>query len=112
MYVNASQGEGDMEGPWNSGPQWDRVDDLSRVLPADASGDGSASVKLGGSDLAAVERMMTRLESDPASDPVTGADLGAGPGAGRTSKGDKGGADSMTSAVAMGEAAEAKELAR
>lgn len=112
MYVNASQGEGDMEGPWNSGPQWDRVDDLSRVLPADQNGDGSASVKLGASDMAAVERMMTRVQSDPGADPVTGADLGAGPGAGRTSHGDKGGATGMKSAVAMGEAAEAKELAK
>ena len=112
MYVNASQGEGDMAGPWNSGAQWERVDDLSQMLPADAEGDGSASVKLGTGDLAAVERMMTRLQSDPASDPVTGADLGAGPGAGRTSNGDKGGATDMKSAVAMAEATEAKELAQ
>src|SRR6187549_17889 len=31
MYVNASQGEGDMQGSWNSGAQWDRVDDLVEV---------------------------------------------------------------------------------
>jgi Mn-containing catalase len=39
MYVNTSQGEGDMSGPWNSGAQWRVVDDLNEVLPADAGGD-------------------------------------------------------------------------
>src|SRR4051794_23529774 len=33
MYVNTSQGEGDMTGPWNSGEQWQRVDDLQQVMP-------------------------------------------------------------------------------
>src|SRR3978361_1188384 len=35
LYVNASQGEGDMDGPWNTGDQWERVDDLSAVMPID-----------------------------------------------------------------------------
>src|ERR1700710_1901917 len=45
LYVNTSQGEGDMDGPWNSGDQWDRIDDLETVMPFD-DGDGTASVKL------------------------------------------------------------------
>lgn len=98
MYVNASQGEGDMQGSWNSGEQWQRVDDLNEVLPADSGGDGTASVTLGSSDTAALTKMMSRLKSDPAADPVTGADLGAGPGAGRTTKGDKGTAESIHAA--------------
>lgn len=111
MYVNASQGEGDVEGPWNSGAQWDRIDDLDRMLPADPDGDGTASVTLDKSDRAAVARMAARLQSDPASDPTTGADLGAGPGAGRTSTGDKGSAADIASAVAQADATEAAELA-
>ena len=92
MYVNASQGEGDSRGPWNSGEQWEVVDDLNDVLPADASGDGSASVTLGPKETAALDKMMMRLRSDPQANPTTGADLGAGPGAGRTTSGDMGGA--------------------
>jgi Mn-containing catalase len=68
------------------------VDDLNEVLPADAGGDGTASVKLGASDSAALQKMMTRLKSDTSADPFTGADLGAGPGAGKTTDGDQGGA--------------------
>ncbi len=109
MYVNTSQGEGDMEGPWNSGAQWNRVDDLNQVLPADEGGDGSASVKLGASDTAAMQKMMFRLKSDPSSDPLTGADLGAGPGAGKTTNGDLGGSPDIHAAPAMAEAVEPAE---
>jgi Mn-containing catalase len=104
MYVNTSQGEGDMRGPWNSGGQWNVVDDLNSVLPADQGGDGSASVKLGASDTAALQKMMTRLKSDPSSDPFTGADLGAGPGAGKTSDGDQGGAPDIHTAARTADA--------
>lgn len=91
MYVNTSQGEGDMQGPWNSGDQWDRVDDLNEVMPVDG-GDGMASVTLGTDDKKVAAAMAKRTKSDPTSDPTTGADLGAGPGAGRTKNGDMGGA--------------------
>jgi len=101
MYVNASQGDGDMTGPWNDGDQWDRIDDLNQVLPADDGGDGTASVTLGPIDTAALNKMMTRLQSDPASNPTTGADLGAGPGAGETSVDDMGGAPDIHSATRM-----------
>jgi Mn-containing catalase len=91
-----------MEGPWNSGQQWDRVDDLNQVMPAD-DGDGQASVSLGSTDEAVATKMMKRTKSDYTADPLTGADLGAGPGAGRTTKGDKGGAPDIHSAPAMAE---------
>ena len=109
MYVNASQGEGDMDGPWNNGEQWDRIDDLNQVLPADDGGDGTASVKLSANETAALQKMSQRLKSDPASDPMTGADLGAGPGAGRTGSGDHGGSKSIHSAPAMAKAVEPAE---
>jgi Mn-containing catalase len=111
MYVNASQGEGDMEGPWNSGGQWRKVDDLNDVLPADPGGDGTATVKLGPSDTKALNNMMLRLKSDPGADALTGADLGAGPGAGRTSDGDMGGADSIHTATRKAEAVAKSERA-
>lgn len=111
MYVNTSQGEGDMQGSWNSGAQWNRVDDLNEVLPADPDGDGTASVKLGASDTAALNKMMTRLKSDPSADNVTGADLGAGPGAGKTTNGDKGASESIHAATREAEATAKAERA-
>jgi Mn-containing catalase len=109
MYVNTSQGEGDMQGPWNSGDQWHRVDDLNEVLPADDGGDGTASVVLGPVETAAMEKMAIRLKSDPASNPMTGADLGAGPGAGKTTDNDFGGAPDIHAAPAMAETVEPAE---
>ncbi|ODP36325.1 manganese catalase family protein [Sphingomonas turrisvirgatae] len=82
VYVNASQGEGDMQGPWNSGEQWDRIDDLEQAMPIDGS-TGNASVDLPEADAQALSQMMARNASDPTQDPTTGAELGAGPGAGR-----------------------------
>ena len=83
MYVNTSQGEGDTQGPWNTGPQWNRVDDIEDQIPLDG-GDGLASVKLKAPEKKALAAMGKRTLSDPESDPLTGADLGAGPGAGTT----------------------------
>ncbi|KKC24669.1 Mn-containing catalase [Sphingomonas sp. SRS2] len=83
IYVNTSQGEGDATGPWNSGDQWDRIDDLEKVMPIDG-GDGTASVQLEADQAAALQQLAARGMSDPSGDPTTGADLGAGPGAGRT----------------------------
>src|ERR1700712_2028480 len=78
LYVNASQGEGDMEGPWNTGEQWDRMDDLNATLPIDG-GDGEASVQLDSKIEEVVAQLAARTLSDPTSDPETGVDLGAGP---------------------------------
>ena len=99
VYVNTSQGDGDVEGPWNSGEQWDRIDDLEQTMPIDG-GSGTASVGLDASDTAVAKKLATRTLSDPTSDPRTGVDLGAGAGAGLISGGkDKGGAEDINDAV-------------
>lgn len=82
-YYNMSQGDGDATGPWNEGEQWDVVEDREDQMAVDG-GDGTASVGLGDAELAAVSAFAERTQSDPSLDAVTGADLGAGPGAGRT----------------------------
>lgn len=94
MYVNTSQGEGEVTGPWNSGDEWDRIDDLEEVMPVDG-GDGTASVKLSEKDKKVANDMAERTLSNPSSDPLTGADLGAGPGAGRTKHDNMGKAANM-----------------
>src|SRR5919112_122334 len=99
MYVNTSQGEGDATGPWNSGDEWDRIDDLDETMPVDG-GDGTATVKIDSKDRKVAAKMAERTMSDASSDPTTGADLGAGPGAGRTKKGDLGGAATIQDAPA------------
>src|SRR5688500_10800158 len=43
LYVNSSQGDGDVEGPWNSGELWDRDEGPT---PALDGGDGTATVQL------------------------------------------------------------------
>ncbi|HEX8300114.1 manganese catalase family protein [Sphingomonas sp.] len=111
MYVNTSQGEGDMDGPWNSGQQWDRVDDLAGSIPMDG-GAGVPTVGLAKADVAALGQLAARTMSNPASEPTTGADLGAGPGAGRTSNGDMGAAANVTEASAMADATAAKTAAK
>ena len=85
VYVNTSQGPGDMTGPWNEGEQWERIDDLEDVMPIDGR-DGTASVQLSELEEDALRLMATRGESNTSFDPTTGADLGAGPGAGKTKK--------------------------
>ena len=98
VYVNTSQGDGDLEGSWNSGDQWDRIDDLEAVMPMD-DGDGTASVKLGKDESGAAKALAQRTMSDLSIDPPTGADLGAGPGAGLITGADKGGAKDVQSAA-------------
>src|SRR6195952_2044068 len=77
MYVNTSQGEGDTTGPWNSGEQWERVDDVA--APTVDDGDGAASVVLDKATEQLVAKLAARTMSDPSLDPETGVDLGAGP---------------------------------
>jgi Mn-containing catalase len=103
LYVNTSQGEGDMEGPWNSGDQWERMDDLNATLPIDG-GDGTASVKLDKKTEAVVDKLAARTLSDPTGNPETGVDLGAGPGAGRITEEDLGGAEDIDDAAAQAKA--------
>jgi Mn-containing catalase len=104
LYVNTSQGDGDVEGPWNSGEQWQRIDDVEGSLPLDG-GDGDASVGLDKAQKAASKALAKRTVSDTAANPATGADLGAGPGAGKTTDEDLGGAKDMKDAKKMADAA-------
>jgi Mn-containing catalase len=104
MYINASQGDGDIEGPWNSGEQWDRIDDVAAAIPLDG-GDGLATAKLGKDDKAVVAALAARTASAPSANPATGADLGAGAGAVRMSDKDMGGSKGMSEAAAMADAA-------
>ncbi len=83
LYVNASPGPEDVDGPWNSGDEWQRIDDPAQAVAIDG-GDGLASVKLSGAELTDAKAAAMRTMSDPSVNPTTGADLGAGPGAGRT----------------------------
>lgn len=84
-YYNMSQGDGDMRGPWNQGEQWEYVTMTATDGPVNG-GEGVPSVKLAAKEMAAVNAVAARTQSDASSDPLTGADLGAGPGAGKTTK--------------------------
>jgi Mn-containing catalase len=55
LYVNASQGDGDLDGPWNWGEQWDRDDGPT---PALDGGDGTATVKLSKGEADVAEALM------------------------------------------------------
>jgi len=74
VYFNMSTGEGDQRGPWNETPGFD----FREAQPAVDGGAGDFKVSLSGGELASVQAMAQRLKSDPESDPVTGAELGAG----------------------------------
>ncbi|WP_459616991.1 manganese catalase family protein [Bordetella sp. 2513F-2] len=79
VYFNMSQGEGDARGPWNSDTGFEVVSDREEQCAVDG-GDGMPSVGLSETELDAVQAMATRTASDPNSDPLTGAELGAGDG--------------------------------
>ncbi|WP_051378251.1 manganese catalase family protein [Derxia gummosa] len=76
VYFKMSQGEGMREGPWNRDDQWNVVRERERQAAVDG-GDGLPAVKLDAEEMANVEQLAARTQSDPASDPVTGAELGA-----------------------------------
>lgn len=82
-YFNSSQGEGDSRGPWNEGDQWEYVDSFDEQCAVDG-GDGNPTVKLAAAEMKAIEKTAKRTMSRTGIDPTTGADLGAGPGAGTT----------------------------
>lgn len=75
VYYNLSQGEGDLRGPWNQGPEWEFVEDPQ---PAVDGGDGKPSVDLSKAQQKVVQQMAVRTQSDVSVDPMTGADLGSG----------------------------------
>lgn len=80
VYYDMSHG-GDVAASWNSGELWTHVSEREQQMGVDG-GDGSASVVLKAGEAAAVEAFAMRTASAPDANPVTGAELGAGPGAG------------------------------
>jgi len=80
-YFNMSQGAGDMQGPWNTGPLWEQIDDREQQAAVDG-GDGTASVTVSQTEKQALDRAAARTASRTDIDPLTGAELGAGPGGG------------------------------
>lgn len=75
VYFNMSQGEPNLRGPWNEGEEWEYVESPE---PAVDGGDGLASVTLSAEDEEVLTALKVRTQSDPAANPVTGADLGSG----------------------------------
>jgi Mn-containing catalase len=84
-YYDLSQGDGQPRGPWNQGPEWEFVGDYAQQIAVDG-GDGSASVEVSSEEAEMLDAAAARTASNPQSTPTTGADLGAGPGAGATKK--------------------------
>ncbi|RYZ85401.1 MAG: manganese catalase family protein, partial [Proteobacteria bacterium] len=75
LYFNDSHGEGDSIGSWNSGNEWEKVSDPLSVSPLDG-GTGKASVDLTSKEAKVLEQLAARTRSNPAVNPLTGADLG------------------------------------
>ncbi len=72
VYFNMSVGEGDTRGPWNNEPTFE----FREAKAAVDGGSGFPEVLMQPDDLAVAEQAASRLQSDPDSDPVTGAMLG------------------------------------
>ncbi len=79
MYVNTSQGEGDMRGPWNSDENFRFVSDPEEFTAVDG-GDGQATVMLPEPEAKVLDAMATRLGSTPDFNPITGIELGKAEG--------------------------------
>ena len=74
-YVNTSQGEGDMRGPWNSDANFQYVSDREQHLAMDG-GSGVPEVAMDDQQRSVLMQMAQRTRSDPSIDPETGAELG------------------------------------
>jgi Mn-containing catalase len=74
VYFNMSVGDGDMRGPWNNEPTFEFRDAEVAV----DGGSGTPELSMASDELQVVEQAAMRLQSDPASDPMTGAMLGMG----------------------------------
>lgn len=75
MYFGDSQGDGDSTGPWNSGSEWEQITDPLAVSPLDG-GSGKASVNMTAKEAKLIDQLAARTRSNPAVNPVTGAELG------------------------------------
>lgn len=72
VYYNMSMGEAESRGPWNNHSTFD----FREAEPAVDGGSGMPEVKLSSEDASIAKQSATRLQSDPDSDPLTGAMLG------------------------------------
>ena len=77
VYYNMSQSAGEARGSWNQGDQWHFVSDREQQMAVDG-GTGDADVALSSNDAKVLKQMAIRTESDPAAEPLTGAELGMG----------------------------------
>jgi Mn-containing catalase len=77
VYFNMSQGEGDLSGPWNNENAWQVISDRGQQAAVDG-GNGLPTAKLNAAEKKAFQNMSERTASDPDSEPVTGAEIGAG----------------------------------
>jgi len=77
VYMNMSQGPGEVRGSWNQGEQWEFVSDRDKQMAVDG-GSGDAEVALPAKDVDLLKAMAERTMSDPSMDPPTGAELGMG----------------------------------
>jgi len=77
VYFRMSSGEPENRGPWNKGEQWDFVPVTQQSQPVDGES-GVASVRLPDREADTLRTMAARTMSNPNSDPLTGAELGAG----------------------------------
>jgi Mn-containing catalase len=75
VYYNMSNGDDAPRGPWNEGPGWEFVE-MSE--PAVDGGDGLANVQVSEKEVEMLSAMASRTASATETNPVTGADLGAG----------------------------------
>lgn len=75
-YVNTSQGEGDMRGPWNSDENFQYVSDREQHQAMDG-GSGQPEVALDEAQRAVLRQMAQRTRSNPSINPATGAELGS-----------------------------------
>jgi Mn-containing catalase len=82
-YYDMSHGGSSGQGPWNNPEQFEVVSVREKQAAVDG-GDGTASVELAAAEKKLVNAYAARTKSRPDGNPLTGADLGAGPGAGKT----------------------------
>jgi Mn-containing catalase len=74
VYFNMSKGEGDTDGPWNQGANWTVVQ--AEDAQAVDGGTGLATLMVTDAEAQLLSQMALRTQSDPTSNPLTGAELG------------------------------------
>jgi len=74
VYFNMSTGDGDTRGPWNKDPDFD----YREAEPAVDGGSGVPEVFITSTEAQLVTQLAQRTHSDPAADPLTGAELAMG----------------------------------